>query len=391
FGVGTSNGNGRTDIDFLDFNGDGYPDVVGGGSLQATLPNGALEGRRIGLGGPGEGRSSTVQSDNITLGATTSSLRDAADMSGLNGSSEQAPYNVGVGIDASRGTTTTDFDLVDVNGDGLPDLVRPGGGGLTVQLNLGYRFGQPETWTAPGGGTLRFERTKAHGFNGNAGFTLPAYSIGGGISSTQNKPGTQQHLTDATGAGRPDLVLRALSDAITSGDPASRAALTPGAGSPPPHPGAGALPKPIQSRSGVHRNLGLHFTISVGLGVGLVINPGFNHGDSFGGSESQIRDFNGDGYADHIAASGSAVTLPSTHRGRANLLKTSPRPLGAPIALDYVRAGNTPDLPQNHWVLASRTTFDGLAGDGADYQIVTFDYQNGRWDRTERAFYGFAT
>jgi len=28
----------------IDFNGDGYPDVVAGNSLQATLPNGALGG-----------------------------------------------------------------------------------------------------------------------------------------------------------------------------------------------------------------------------------------------------------------------------------------------------------------------------------------------------------
>jgi RHS repeat-associated protein len=391
FGVGTSNGTSGTDIDFFDFNGDGYPDVVGGGSLQATLPNGALDGRRIALGGPGQVRSSTVESDNISLGATTSSLRDTAQMFGLNIFSEQAPYNVGAGIDASHGTTTADFDLVDINGDGLPDFVQPAAGGLIVQLNLGYRFGQAETWTAPGGGTLRFERTKATGFNGSAGFTLPAYSFGGGISSTQSRAGTQQDLIDVNGDGLPDLVFKTLNDDITSTDTAILVALNTGAGFLAPQPWAGALPAPILSRSGVHRNLGLHFSISVGLGVGLIINPGFNHGDSFGGSESQIRDFDGDGYADHISSSGSAVTVHLNQRGRTNLLKSITRPLGASIALDYVRAGNTPNMPHNRWVMASRTVFDGLAGDGADFQIATFDYQNGRFDRAERTFYGFAT
>src|SRR5262249_36228246 len=65
FGTGTSKGTSSTDIDFLDFNGDGYPDVVGGGSVQATLPNGALEGQRIPLGGPGQVRQSKVESDNV--------------------------------------------------------------------------------------------------------------------------------------------------------------------------------------------------------------------------------------------------------------------------------------------------------------------------------------
>jgi hypothetical protein len=31
------------------------------------------------------------------------------------------------------------------------------------------------------------------------------------------------------------------------------------------------------------------------------------------------------------------------------------------------------------------------SGDGADFQIATFDYQNGKWNRAERTFYGFAT
>jgi hypothetical protein len=115
--------------------------------------------------------------------------------------------------------------------------------------------------------------------------------------------------------------------------------------------------------------------------------------DTFGGSRSQVRDFDGDGYADHVAltpGNDAAVTVNLKRRGKTNLLKTISRPLGATIALDYVRSGNTTDLPQNRWVMASRTVFDGLAGDGADFQIATFDYQNGQWSRAERTFYGFA-
>jgi len=50
--------------------------------------------------------------------------------------------------------------------------------------------------------------------------------------------------------------------------------------------------------------------------------------------------------------------------------------------------------------MAARTVFDGLgaalAADGnivggAHYQVATFGYQNGKWDRAERTFHGFAT
>src|SRR5262249_353177 len=114
FGTGTSNGTSSTDIDFLDFNGDGYPDVLRAGSIQAPLPNGALENRRISVGAFAKVRQAEVKSDNVTLGATTSALRAAADLFGLNTNSEQAPYNVGVGTTASRGTTTAQWDLLDI-------------------------------------------------------------------------------------------------------------------------------------------------------------------------------------------------------------------------------------------------------------------------------------
>jgi RHS repeat-associated protein len=392
FGVGRSDGTSATDIDFLDFNGDGYPDVVGSGSVQATLPNGALEGRRIPVGAFAKVRQAEVVSNNRNLGATTSALRTTAETFGLNIFAEMGPFNVGIGTSSSDGTTRAQWDLIDINGDGLPDYVQPSGTGLSVRLNLGYRFGDEEDWG--GTGTLRFERSEASGTDGSAGFNTPAYSFGGGIASTRNRAGTESDLTDVNGDGLPDLVFKALSDSISAPGTAIQVRFNTGAGFLAPQDYTGALPRPIQSRSGVHRNLGLYFTISFGIpgtSIGVVINPGFHDGDSFGGSETQLRDFDGDGYADHTAANGAAVNVSLNRHGRTNLLKGIQRPLGATIALDYVRAGNTPEHPQRRWVLASRTVFDGLEGDGADYQIATFAYQDGRWDRAERTFYGFRT
>src|SRR5262249_3607060 len=113
FGHGESTGITSSDIDFLDFNGDGYPDVVGGGAVQATLPNGAL-GQRIALGSPPQVRQTSDDSINDSLGATTSQLRATASMFGLDTDSEQAPYNivpsVGATVSSSHGTSTTQWD-----------------------------------------------------------------------------------------------------------------------------------------------------------------------------------------------------------------------------------------------------------------------------------------
>src|SRR5262249_57949342 len=77
FGVGRPNGPAGSDIDFFDFNGDGYPDVVGSTSIQPTLPNGVLGGQRIGLtrqlsGDTSQIRQNANDSFNVTLGPPTS-------------------------------------------------------------------------------------------------------------------------------------------------------------------------------------------------------------------------------------------------------------------------------------------------------------------------------
>src|SRR5262249_13911468 len=80
FGPGTASGTSTTNIDFFDFNGDGYPDVVGGGSIQATLPNGALGSQRISLANSqAQVRQNAISNINLDLGATTSNTRAGSD------------------------------------------------------------------------------------------------------------------------------------------------------------------------------------------------------------------------------------------------------------------------------------------------------------------------
>ena len=77
--------------------------------------------------------------------------------------------------------------------------------------------------------------------------------------------------------------------------------------------------------------------------------------------------------------------------GRTNLLHTIKRPLGAVIALDYNRTGNTYAMPQSRWVLSRVSVTDGHRGDGVDTMKQAFVYEDGYYDRHEREFYGFET
>ena len=112
-------------------------------------------------------------------------------------------------------------------------------------LNFGYRFGQPETWIAPGGGTLRRQRTEATGFDGQAGFTTPAYSVPAAASPRPKpRPAPNRTSSTSTATACQILVFKALADDITSGGIAIQVALNTGAGFLPAQPWNGALPVP---------------------------------------------------------------------------------------------------------------------------------------------------
>ncbi len=62
-----------------------------------------------------------------------------------------AARNVGVGLGVNQATTAE--DLIDVNGDGLPDAVRKSDGcaGFSVRMNLGTSFARGEDCIGTGG------------------------------------------------------------------------------------------------------------------------------------------------------------------------------------------------------------------------------------------------
>ncbi len=63
--------------------------------------------------------------------------------------------SLSLGGTVERGTSSVSDNLIDINGDGLPDRVYASGGSLTVQLNLGYAFAAPEVW---GSGAINYRR-----------------------------------------------------------------------------------------------------------------------------------------------------------------------------------------------------------------------------------------
>ncbi|MEU9994643.1 SpvB/TcaC N-terminal domain-containing protein [Streptomyces sp. NPDC050848] len=372
---GTSSG----ELDYLDMNADGFPDVVGAGGVQYTGPTGILGATRGTVPG-GKVRESETRSGNASAGSAARTIttgRGHADppaSSSANTASsgnDMPPLGVGGNLGASKSDGT--FDLLDINGDNLPDRVYEDG---RAALNLGYRFAAPESW--PGG---RLNEGSGSGSGLNLGFNTDFYGFAGGVSFDQDASTTKSSLADVNSDG--------LDDRVFTGDPI-KVALNTGSGFADPVPFHGSLDG-INADNNAKVGGGAYFTLSYCFVTGcLVINPGANVSTGASRAQQMLRDIDGDGLADHLASTkDSELTVAANRTGRTNLLKSVARPLGSRIDLAYTRDGNTYDQPGSRWLMSRAAVHDGLPGDGADTHARTFRYEGGGYDRLEREFLGY--
>ncbi|MET9736101.1 SpvB/TcaC N-terminal domain-containing protein [Streptomyces sp. NPDC006458] len=383
-GVGGSvaTGTARGILDYLDMNGDGFPDVVGAGGVQYTDPTGTLGATRGSVPG-GAVRESGTRSGNASAGSAARTITTGPGHADPPASGTANTSNAGndmppLGVGGNLGTSRSDgeSDLLDINGDNLPDRVYEDG---RAALNLGYRFAAPEPW--PGG---RLNEGSGSGAGVNIGFNTDFYGFGGGASFEQDSSTTKDSLADVNGDG--------LADRVLAGNPI-RVGLNTGSGFAPLVPFRGSLDG-VNADANAKLGGGVYFRISFGTPVTgyLIINPGVNVSTGASRAEQMLRDINGDGLADHLASDkDSEMTVAANRTGRTNLLKSVSRPLGSRIDLAYTRDGNTYDQPGSRWLLTGATVHDNLPGDGPDTQALAFSYKDGRYDRQEREFRGYGT
>jgi RHS repeat-associated protein len=378
--TGTSTG----ELDYLDMNADGFPDVVGAGGIQYTDPTGVLSATRGGIP-DGAVRSSENVTGNASVGSPARTITTGRGQAAPNGTGSANTSTAGnemppLGIGGSLGTGTSDSesDLLDINGDGLPDRVYENG---RAALNLGYRFADPEPWP---GGVLNDGSSSNAGVN--IGFNTDFYGFAGGASFNEGDNSSSNTLADVNGDG--------LMDRVFTGSPI-KVALNKGSGFAAPVPFGGSLDG-LNGDVNAKLGAGAYFTIPIpiALGVGgfIIINPGADTSTGASRAEQMIRDINGDGYADHLVSDeDSELAVAANQTGRTNLLKSVERPMGSTIELGYTRDGNTYDQPGSRFVLSSVKTHDDLTGDGPDVQHATFTYSGGVQDRLEREFLGYGS
>ena len=400
----TSSGYTENVSDFVDMNGDSYPDIVTATHIQYTNARGGLMGDAV-LHNLGRHRSEH-EADGFTLGGSfitsKSSNTTASKESGISrqikamktsltgghkGTSmaeREAQASIGISGNFSEGEDEIKHSWMDVNGDGLPDKVYQGG---EVALNLGYKFAPKEQW-----GYSQVRAGENLDYGGGIGVNFGNWSIAAGVSLSRTENDANTALQDINGDGLVDILIRP--QFSSQGGGAFTVHLNTGNGFAPAINWDGA--EAINDGASTGEAANVAFTVCIPLippftVAKLCINPSASLGQGVSRQWSQISDLDGDGFPDVLQSKkDNQLKVKRSTIGRTNLLKGVKRPMGAEFAVDYKRIGNTYEQPIDLWALAKVEMNDGVAGDGADIMVSSFEYEEGFYDRHERGFYGFA-
>ena len=372
--------------DYIDLNGDRYPDIVGQSFIQYTTPLGGLQLNSIGLNtGLQKSNSNSLgvnlggvffhpflatgksgnQNNNIQ---STASSKIASALSGLSGG-----YN--------DNNDNTDSNLYDVNGDGLPDKVNSDG---TVYLNIGNGFSpQPINW---GINSIQGSSSKTISLGG--GFNSDNNSTSGGVNIAKTTTEQNNSLIDFNGDGLIDKVVKDGNNLNFYLNTGSVINLT--------NNQKVALPNDFLISSSVADSRGISgsytfaphiFAVFVPV-CKIVFSVSANIGDGSSSVKSQWTDINGDGFIDYVSYDGNNVNIKLSNLGKINRLKTVANPLGGSFEIDYKHNEANFNHPGGKWVMASLVTDDGIHDDG-NKSKTTFEYENGKYERYEREFLGF--
>ncbi len=376
--------------DMMDMNGDRYPDVVTNSKIQYTTALGGLEPNAV-----SNGLGVVHQSQNDGFGVTggggycpsapetgkPQNVKKLTFVVGGSPSSGSISGNMGFGEDEAS------FSWNDINGDGLPDRVYRGG---QVALNLGYRFAPKENW-----GHVPVRDGESNSYGAGIGFNIGNLSIAGGLGVSRSDSSSEGVLQDVNGDGLLDEITRVATvsgDGVYTGS-AIQVRLNKGNGFGSPITWTGATV--IDKGESASESANVAFTACVLIPLPplkICFNPSGNVGQGVSREIIAIRDINGDGFPDYLYSDKeNKLTVSKSKIGRTNMLKKVNRPFNTTVSVDYQRLGNTYEMPNSVWALASVEVTDGFQGDGGDRLLSTFTYQDGYYDRHERDFYGFRT
>ena len=372
-GNSVSGGSNYVVSDYLDLNGDRYPDLLCKKSVQYTMPWGGIGAKQLLNPEQDELCNSDTRSGGSTFSGSYPVPRRQA-----GGNPQKAKITIeGLGGSAMDGEDETSVMYLDINGDGLPDRVYSIG---QVALNTGYGFDIKEDWNS---GIPRTGNSASNSINLGPNFSLEQVSIGGGLGRSRSENVTETQLMDFNGDGLPDKVRRI--------NGSLRISYNLGNGEWSPEDIVGDVDHVSQSHSFSETGNGaLTFgfeAFAVKFQIGMQLSP---YNSSFSHDNAQITDINGDGYPDYVTSSGeNNMCIRYNNAGKTNLLKTVTNFTGSTITLDYDMPLSCYEKPQRGWNLASVRVNDYASPLPASRTLTKFSYADPHYNRYERMDFGY--
>lgn len=372
----------------IDMNGDGYPDILSRQHIQYTGMDGGLSSETVAssnwwtesssgslsLSSGGHPVYSATVGRNPGSGARNDGLQQQSSQTARSKNLE-AKVHVSGGMSFSGNRDGGNRTLIDMNGDGLPDLVEDNG---TVSYNLGYSFGSPIQIS----GITALQQTDSHSTNasGSVDVDLKATSFSAGVGAGITASRELTAYLDVNGDGLPDRLLVDGSQvrvALNLGNRFSSDATVDGLSC-------------ISASSSASASLNGSFSFSVHpFGVRITCTPEVHSATGFSRPTSDLRDIDGDGLPDLLFSDAeNSLHVRRSAVGCTNLLASVANSLGGSFSIGYARSEATYGHPGGKWVMSSLTVDDGIHDDGPCPK-TRFEYAHGVYDRREREFLGF--
>jgi RHS repeat-associated protein len=444
-GLSTTSTDTTSLADTFDLNGDGFPDQIVENDAYLTDSSGRLrclgsevwatrwpcnvagaDGGKIPYGGSfvreSDGYSSALS---IPFGSLKTfamalgggSARTGGSLSGQppsrsQTSRDECPMGLSIGAEFSQGDTVRRSDIIDLNGDGLPDLVANG----SAFFNRGTEFASL-AFAIPGG--LMAEHSGSVGLSAALGYGDDEAEFCGGISASSQSSRQTRVFADMNGDG--------LIDVVTIDGDQLTVSFNTGFGFS-PRIAIGSVGRPFGALGQGETDVvgaDAYFTFYIPIWIvydilWIILNPGLSDGAAINRQVVSLRDMDADGLPDVVETGGLRVandlqmmfdsksaTVHVNPFGTQGLLTriylptnpealkpdSSRQPDKANFKLEYARSSPSINDPQSRRVLAGVTVRDGVDLDDAfdvHDRKTCHSYEQGFYDRFERRFLGFA-